>query len=230
MASKAKSTDVPAVPLDEILLPLRDALWQACGRRDLAMNPVNQTAASRTLYALTGPGTVTAQTDRICKLNQLFPKTNPELWLGILLELRKRTREAPSAQDNYEVFHVSIQAFEGATSQTIEPLLRAEWDPVIARAKQGPAQPHWHAYATSVEREHGFTDEGYQQFEGASQIAGASKQRQHKMHFALCANWHKKNGSEFEILGTPEELKSWVVGTLEYIKSQVGRGPLLDNR
>jgi hypothetical protein len=221
MASKAKPSDVAAVPLNDILLPLGNALCQTCGRRDLAMNAIDQTAASRTLFALTGQGTVPAQTDRRCMLNQLFPKTNPELWLGILLELRKRTRESPGAPDNYEVFHVSIQAFEGATSLTIEPLLRAEWDLVTARSRQGPAQPHWHAYALSQERQHAFARESYEQFVGPPLSPSRAKQRQHKMHFALCANWQKKNGSHFEVLSTPEELKSWIIGALEYIKSQV---------
>jgi hypothetical protein len=220
MASKPKSTDVPALPLNDILLPLRDALREASGQRNLAMNPVDQTTGSKTLYALTGPGTINARTDRICKLNQLFPKTKPELWLGILLELRKRTREAPTAEDNYEVSHVSIQAFAGATSQTIEPLLRAEWDPGIARGRNGPAQPHWHAYATRLNGEPGFVDAGYEQFEKPTPTFGALKQRKHKIHFALCADWHKEGGSEFQILRTPEELKSWVVGAVEYIKSQ----------
>jgi hypothetical protein len=154
-------------------------------------------------------------------LNRLFPKTNPELWLGIQLELRKRTRETPKARDNYEVFHVSILAFEGATSQTIEPMLRAEWDLTIARSKDGPAQPHWHAYAMSAATRHRFRDEGYQQFERATQGAGGSKERQHKMHFALCANWQKEYGSHFVVLDTPDELKRWIVGALEYIRSQV---------
>jgi len=218
MASKPKLPNVPAVPLNDILLPLRDALRQTCGRHDLAMNEIGQAAASRTLYALTGLGTVPAQTDRICMLNRLFPKTNPELWLGILLELRKRSRENPRAEENYEVFHVSIQAFEGVTSQTLEPLLRAEWDQVTARSKNGPAQPHWHAYAMSAGRQRGFMDEGYQQFEGVTVPARSSKQLQHKVHFALCANWHKKNGSQFEVLSTPDEL---IIGALEYIKSEV---------
>jgi hypothetical protein len=220
MGSKVKAPNVPAAPLNDILLPLRNALRQTCDRRDLAMNEIGQTSASRTLYALTGLGTVSAQTDRACMLNRLFPRTNPELWLGVRLELRKRTREAPGTPDKYEVFHVSIQAFEGATSQTIEPLLRAEWDLTIARSKQGPAQPHWHAYALSVERRHEFADQSYEQFEGATRLAGDSKQRQHKMHFALCANWQKKNGSHFEVLSTPEELKSWIIGAFEYIRSQ----------
>jgi len=219
--SKAKSADIPANPLNDILRPLRDALRQTCGRRDLAMNEIDQTAASRTLYALTGAGTVPAQTDRVCMLNRLFPKTNPELWLGILLELRKRTRENPRAKENYEVFHVSIQAFEGVTPQTLEPLLRAEWDQVIARSKHGPAQPHWHAYALSVERQQALEDTGYHQYGRESAPAASNKHRQHKVHFALCANWHKKNGSQFEVLSTPDELKSWIVGALQYIRSQV---------
>src|SRR2546426_9729916 len=149
MASKAKSLDVPAVPLDDILQPLCSALRRVFSRHDLAINEIDQVSASRALYALTGNGAVTAQTDRKCILNQLFPKTKPELWLGILLELRKRAREVPGAQDKYELFHVSIQAFEGTTSQTVEPLLRAEWDSLVARSRRGPAQPHWHAYSTT---------------------------------------------------------------------------------
>jgi hypothetical protein len=129
-------------------------------------------------------------------------------------------REVPGEPDNYEVFHVSIQAFEGATSETIEPLLRAEWDLAIARSKQGPAQPHWHAYAPSMGRRQEFSDENYEQFEGKMQIDRIAKQRQHRMHFALCANWQKKNGSHFEVLSTPDELSSWIIGALEYIKSE----------
>ena len=221
MASKPKTPDVRALPLNEILLPLRDALWHACGRRDLWMNEIGQASASRTLYALTGPGTVPAQTDRKCMLNCLFPKTHPELWLGILLELRKRSRENPRAKENYEVIHVSIQAFEGATSQILEPLLRAEWDQIGARSKSGPAQPHWHAYAMSVERQLGLASEGFQQFSVGTAAAASVKQRQHHVHFALCANWHKKDGSRFVVLDTPDELRNWVVGALEYIRSEV---------
>jgi hypothetical protein len=210
------------MPLKDILSPLRDALRDTAGRLDLAMNEVDRTSASRSLYALTGPGTVPAQTDRKCMLNQLFPKTNPELWLGILLELKKRTREVPGAPDRYEFFHVSVQAFEGTTSQSIEPLLRAEWDPTVARSQEGPAQPHWHAYSAKYPlTQQGFMDEASGQFEDRIRPGGSNKQRQHKIHFALCANWHKKDGSEFEVLSTPEELKRWVIGTLQYIKSQV---------
>ena len=113
MPSKTRPPDVPAAPLNKILDPLREALRAKCGRYDLAMNEIDRPSASTALYALTGTGAVSAQTDRKCILNQLFPKKNPELWLGILLELRKRAE-----QDKYEVVHVSIQAFEGATSQT----------------------------------------------------------------------------------------------------------------
>jgi hypothetical protein len=219
MASTKKPPDATAAPLNDILLPLHDAVQQMCGRRDLAMHEMEQISGSRTLYALTGQGTVPAQTDRKCMLNRLFPKTNPELWLGILLELKKRVREIPGAQDRYEVFHVSIQAFEGTTSQTVEPLLRAEWDPVVARSKKGPAQPHWHAYPMSEEGHARFTNAGYQGFGIAT--PGSNKQRRHKVHFALCADWHKKNGSQFVVLSTLDELKNWIMGALEYIRSQV---------
>jgi hypothetical protein len=220
MASKAKNPNVPAVPLNEILSPLREALWRTCGRRDLGMNEIGQASPSRPLFALTGPGTIPAKTDRKCMLNCLFPKTHPELWLGILLELKKRSPESPRAKENYEVVHVSIQAFEGATSQILEPLLRAEWDQIGARSKSGPAQPHWHAYAMSIEMRGGLGDEDYQNFDGGPAAGVNSKARQHHVHFALCANWHKQNGSRFEVLDTPEELKNWIVGVLEYIKSE----------
>jgi len=180
------------------------------------MNEIDRTSASRALYALTGAGAIAARTDRKCILNQLFPRSNPELWLGILLELRRQP-----ALDEYEIVHVSIQAFEGATSQTIEPLLRAEWDPIVSRSKHGPAQPHWHAYArVSAARQRGFEQGGLQEFHETPEQPGSIKQHQHKVHFALCANWHK-DGSHFEILSTPDELRGWVLGALDYIKSQV---------
>ncbi len=216
MASKTKSPRIPTAPLNSILQPLTHALRQSCRRGDLAMNEVDQTSASRALYALTGTGAVVARTDRKCILNQLFPKTNPELWLGVLLELRKQP-----TQNEYEVVHVSIQAFEGATSQTVQPLLRAEWDPTISRSKHGTAQPHWHAYArVSAVREHRFAQEGLEEFGEKIEQFESIKQRQHKVHFALCANWHK-GGSHFEVLSTPDELRGWVLGVLDYIKSQV---------
>jgi hypothetical protein len=221
MASKAKSLEPPAVPLNAILEPLTDALRQSCRRSDLALNEIGQTSLSRSLYALTGAGSVRASTDRACILHQLFPKSNPELWLGILLELRKRAAYPSFAnKDMYEVFHVSIQAFEGATSQTIEPLLRAEWDPIVARSQDGPAQPHWHAYArASTAAEQGFTSEGFRDFAMRLPLESI-KRRQHKVHFALCANWHKEGGSNFEVLSTPDELRRWVLGAIDYIKSQ----------
>ena len=181
------------------------------------MNPIGQTIEGE-LFALTGSGTIPAQTDRNCMLNQLFPETNPELWLGILLKLRKKV---PGTKNSYEVRHVSILAFQGVTSQTLDPSLRAEWDLEIARSRSVPAQPHWHAYATSMRNQDRFTDESYQELGSSIEVEGGSKERQHKMHFALCANWHKKNGSHFEVLNTPEELKSWIVGALQYIKSQL---------
>jgi hypothetical protein len=220
MVSKVKPAEVPAVPLDEILRPLSDALRQASGRMDLAMNEIERVSENRALYALTGNGSVAAQTDRKCILNQIFPKTDPELWLGVLLELRKRAREVPGGKDKYEIFHVSIQAFEGTTSQTVEPLLRAEWDQSAARKRHGPAQPHWHAYAMSTERREEFQDEDYGHFEGVIKPDNP-KQRQHKMHFALCANWQKEGGSHFEVLNTTDELNRWIVGALEYIRKQV---------
>jgi hypothetical protein len=217
MGSKAKVPVTPTARLDAILRPIRDALRQSCSRTDLSWNEIAQTSASRVLYALWGSGAVSARTDRACVLNQLFPKTNPNLWIGILLELRKH-----SPQGLYEVFHVSIQAFEGTTSQSLEPLLRAEWDTIISRSRQGPAQPHWHAYAKPAAPLHKrFLQGNPNGFVEAQQPFESSKQRQHKIHFALCANWHKEGESHFEVLTTADELRRWVIGAIEYIRSQL---------
>ncbi len=217
MASKAKSPQIQAASLNDILNPLCNAIRQKFGRPDLAMNEVDRTSTIRSLYALTGAGSVSAQTDRKCILNQLLPRTNPELWLGILLELKKRP-----AQETYEIFHVSIQAFEGATSQSVEPLLRAEWDPKISVSHNGPAQPHWHAYGrpAAVEPTTFMSGEDPEDFGDVAGPHENIKQRQHKFHFALCANWHKK-GSHFENLSGPDELTNWILGAIGYIQSEL---------
>jgi hypothetical protein len=204
------------VPLHNILQPLREALRLRCGRRDLSINEIDRPSTRTVLYALTGIGSVAARTDRKCILNQLFPKRTPTLWMGILLELRKRAE-----QDRYELAHVSIQAFEGTTSETVEPLLRAEWDLAVSRSRNGPAQPHWHAYSvgTRVEPDR-LTAGDFNRFGGATRQSGGTQNRQHKVHFALCANWHK-GGSHYEALSTPGQLKDWILGAVEYIQSQI---------
>lgn len=222
MASKANVSGAPVAPLNQILQPLCDALRHTYRRRDLVLTEIDQVTASRMLFALTGSGAVPAQTDRKCILNQLLPRTNPDLWFGILLELRKRAREAPGERDQYEIIHVSIQAFQGTTSQNVLPVLRAEWDLIVARSRQGPAQPHWHAYvipATPIA--YGFTTEAAKESVASIKPYQDLKNRQLKVHFALCANWQKEGGSHFAVLNTPDELKRWIIGALKYIESQI---------
>jgi len=224
MASKSKLLVPNLAPLNAILHPLSDALRRSCGRKDLAINEVDQLSANALLYALTGVGAVRASTDRQCVLHQLFPKSHPELWLGISLQLRKHSGYgSPAKIDMYEILHVSIQVFEGTTSQTVEPLLRAEWDPVTSRSNTGPAQPHWHAYTRPIiAKQGGFLQEARHEFPTTpSHFFHSIKQRQHRFHFALCANWHEERGRSYQILSTPDQLRRWVIGVVEYIKSQL---------
>lgn len=219
MASKSPSSRVPTLSLQEIIAPLTEALRRAFKRRDLALNEIEHVSTVRRLYAMTGAGSLTAMTDRRCILNQLFPRTNPELWIGLQLELRAHAIAGLSSKENFEIFHVSIQAFEGSTAQLVEPLLRVEWDPKISRSRNGPAQPHWHAYSKAPSKPQAFLSGDIQDF-GSIPEQISSKDRQHKIHFALCANWHKEGGSHFEPFPKITDLNEWIIGAVTYIHSQ----------
>lgn len=145
-------------------------------------------------------------------------------WIGCEVELDSRLGE-------YEFHSVSLVVFiERADS--MEPLLRAEWEQAPGETPGPHAQPHWHVYITTLDHhqrvryvlvaEEGVAEE-IDEFEpvDASEVGSVEHESVGRFHLAMAAKWHTKGAhAQYE---APDALKvgAWIEGCIGYIRGQL---------
>lgn len=210
-------------------IPIKDEkdFVKQCGKIVANLLNVKQVGFSRMdnaaavwMYRLSGPGSVEVNIGRrTYRIIPFYLGTVFSYWIGTVLYI-----------DRLNLTSVSIIIICSTTLQTIQPLLRAEWDCAPTGPVSKHAQPHWHVYSQAIEMHS--TSQPFEtvahteEFLPPAETGRISEKIANiweggeDFHYAMAAEWAKRGrGIAHENWNEGGVLK-WLDGCLKYILDQ----------
>jgi hypothetical protein len=207
----AAATSVDTVALDwKLVKPAFLAALKRFLEGSIGFDP-DPRARKTVRYLLRGQHATHAVARETYPVFPFVSRHSEQYWLAVAVDCDRL------AVIDESVRAISMIVFEGETSK--RPILRAEWDCFDAAYATNHAQPHWHIYTGTD----GTNDERLDPQDPSSKTNNeSSAEYTVPIHFAMSARWHFESGkSHQQRLTNDGQVRQWVTGCLEYVKSEL---------
>lgn len=191
----------------------------------------------RSSYSLVGAAQTNARAHDLYSVLPFFESKTDFYWIAATIDFSEQAKQTI-------LENVTIILFKGlAVDGEKVPLIRIEWSFKEDDAKALHAQPHWHVYPSSINRDLeqyrefiAESESSPKEFTGVTEFGESSTDNSRasewlgseKIHFAMVSRWHEEIWNTDKEGPTPhhgtmqiDKLAQWLEGCLRYLLHQL---------